>query len=931
MAERRVINTKFIFGFFVVLYVSISFTFGADTIFANQIIRYNDTIVSPQETFELGFFSPGNSMTYIGIWYKKRSYRTIVWVANRDAPLAHTSGELTLTLQGVLSLRDITTGTVLWNSSGTSLRNPIGRLLDTGNFIIYEEGDDFNQENPIWQSFDFITDTLLEGMKYGKNMVTGVEKRFRSWKSEDDPATGNFSYWVDTRGYPQLVLTEGPDIIKFRGGSWNGLRFTRFPNLRPNSIYNYTFVISQQEVYFSFKLINNLTLMRVVLHPDGRLQRLLWDDGKQDWTVFLAPESDQCDHYAVCGPNGRCNIDNSPICECLKGFEPKYPDRWSAADSSQGCQRTVELDCGPGEGFNIYSNLKLPDTRWSRYYQTMSLAECEKMCKSNCSCSAYTNSNISGTGSGCLLWFGDLIDIRKFSENGDTLYIRMPLSELDSIETRKSSSARIRLRVIVSVLFVVLVILVSICLFYRFNKKKQHQQGTSNNEFENDHENRSGEEDLELPLFGLSTLLKATNNFSVNNKLGEGGFGPVYKGISDALLGELNIPEALTEKEKNDILEKAHSAIILSLGDRVLREVSKELTAGGVWDKLESLYMTNSNCKSCILKETVAYVSNGNWSPYSAIDMKVPMEMWSGMKTSYDNLKVFGCVVYSHISQGKLDPRSQKCIMLGYPDGVKGYKLWRLYEGSPKATVSRNVVFKEYIMYKDVKDKWLAAMQDSMMSLHKNQTWVWVEKPEDQKVVDCKWIFKVKDGISGEVPTFKARAILSITEVFNLELEKLDVKTAFLHGNLDEKIYMRQPLEFEEKGQGDKDQDQIDDSKKFLMSAFEMKELGEAKKILGMEIHRDRVAGTIKLSRESYLKKVLSNNHMDDCKSLITPLAIHYRLSELDCRKNDEEKDKMVKVPYTNVVGSLMYIMVCTRPGIGYAFSIVSGYLSNPG
>ncbi|MFS7985373.1 putative non-specific serine/threonine protein kinase [Helianthus anomalus] len=60
----------------------------------------------------------------------------------------------------------------------------------------------------------------------------------------------------------------------------------------------------------------------------------------------------------------------------------------------------------------------------------MTLGECEKKCKSDCSCTTYTNSNISGTGSGCLLWFGNLIDIRTYSKNGDTLYIRMPPSEL---------------------------------------------------------------------------------------------------------------------------------------------------------------------------------------------------------------------------------------------------------------------------------------------------------------------------------------------------------------------------------------------------------------------------------------------------------------------------------------------------------------------
>ncbi|KAI7737099.1 hypothetical protein M8C21_031781 [Ambrosia artemisiifolia] len=522
-----------ILGFLVLLlYASVSYTYAEDTLSANHTIRYNETIVSPQETFELGFFSPGNTKNhYVGIWYKKRSYKTVVWVANRDTPLTNTSGELTLTLQGVLIVRDTTTGNITWSSANSSTMtslmnpNPIGQLLDTGNFIVY---DGINQENPIWQSFDCLSNTLLPGMKYGINLVTGVERHYISWKSDDDPASGEFTYGINISGYPQVFLMDGPNI-KFRGGPWNGLRYTGYPNLRPNPIYNYTFVLNERQVYFSYDLINTSVLMRVVLHPNGTTERLLWTDDKQEWNLYLAPTSDRCDSYAICGSFGRCNIDTSPFCECLKGFEPKSPDQWMSADSSQGCQRIIPLDCGPGEGFNKYSNLKLPDTRGSWYNQTMTLLECEKKCKSNCSCTAYTHLNISGAGSGCLLWFGDLIDIRTYSENGDTLYIRMPPSELDLVENRTGSSVGIRVRVMVPVAFVVLAILISLYLFYHFKRKKQHQQGTPTNMYEHDTENTNGDEDLELPLFGLLTLLKATNNFSMNNKLGEGGFGPVYK------------------------------------------------------------------------------------------------------------------------------------------------------------------------------------------------------------------------------------------------------------------------------------------------------------------------------------------------------------------------------------------------------------------
>ncbi|KAK9056995.1 hypothetical protein SSX86_024361 [Deinandra increscens subsp. villosa] len=538
---------KLIFGFLLlsasIIIIIITPTHAVDTISSDQIIRYNETIVSPLETFELGFFNPANSTNhYVGIWYKKISTGTVVWVANRNTPLTHTSGELTLTRHGVLHLRDATNGNIVWSSTNISsnplARKPMGKLLDTGNFIIYETGDNMNQEDPIWQSFDFMTETLLPGMKQGWDLVTGIDRYFTSWKSDDDPASGEFTYRLETRGYPQLILRDGDDI-KFRAGPWNGRGLSGVSNLIPNRFYNFTFVLNQKEAYYQYNLIDTSVFTRLVLQPTGRLERWLWIDDKQEWNLFLTRQNELCDQYAVCGPFGVCNIDKSPVCECLKGFEPTSLNQWKNTDWSQGCRHAIPLDCNPGEGFKKYSNLKLPDTQESWYNLSMTLVECEKMCKRNCSCTAYANSNTSGTGSGCLLWFGDLIDIRTINENGDTLYIRLSASELDSIENSRSSSAGNKIRVIIPVTFLVLIILVSICLFYRFYNKKQQQQavvtrltGTSGNGFQHDSENTStSDEYLELPLFGLSTIHKATNYFSMNNKLGEGGFGPVYKGV----------------------------------------------------------------------------------------------------------------------------------------------------------------------------------------------------------------------------------------------------------------------------------------------------------------------------------------------------------------------------------------------------------------
>nr|GEX77555.1 hypothetical protein [Tanacetum cinerariifolium] len=88
-------------------------------------------------------------------------------------------------------------------------------------------------------------------------------------------------------------------------------------------------------------------------------------------------------------------------------------------------------------------------------------------------------------------------------------------------------------------------------------------------------------------------------------------------------------------------------------------------------------------------------------SPSRAIEKKTPMDMWSGHPSDYGMLRIFCCVAYPHDKQGKLESRVVKCVLLGYPEGVKGYRLYRLDDESLKIVTSRNVVFNESVMYKD--------------------------------------------------------------------------------------------------------------------------------------------------------------------------------------------------------------------------------------
>ncbi|CAM8959013.1 unnamed protein product [Rhodiola kirilowii] len=316
-------------------------------------------------------------------------------------------------------------------------------------------------------------------------------------------------------------------------------------------------------------------------------------------------------------------------------------------------------------------------------------------------------------------------------------------------------------------------------------------------------------------------------------------------------------------------------------------------------------------------------------------------------------------------------------------------------------------------------------MQEEMESLKKNLTWEIVDKPSKARLVGCKWVFKRKDGIPGvEAPRLKARLvakgftqkegidfneiyspvvkhrsiriILSLVANFNLELEQLDVKTAFLHGSLDETIYMRQPEGFNvgdsdkkvcllkkslydlkqsprqwyrkfdefmmncnfkrssydwciyykllESGSliylllyvddmliASKDLMAINDLKHQLNTNFEMKDLGAAKRILGMQIQRHRKAGTLFLCQSDYLGKVLERFDMQNAKSVSIPVASHFKVSKDQEPQDDQERDQMKNVPYSNAVGCLIYAMVCTRPDIAHGVSLVCRHMANPG
>ena len=213
----------------------------------------------------------------------------------------------------------------------------------------------------------------------------------------------------------------------------------------------------------------------------------------------------------------------------------------------------------------------------------------------------------------------------------------------------------------------------------------------------------------------------------------------------------------------------------------------------------------------------------------------------------------------------------------------------------------------------------------------------------------------------------------------------MDVKPAFLHGDLHEDIYMQQPKGFVAKGkekmvcklkrslyglkqaprewyhkfdafmqsQGFR-RSQVDHCMytkkagdgsliilvlyvddmlivgKDIHGSFDMKDLGDANHILGMRILRKSSKGVLFLSQQEYISKVLQRFNMEGGKTIGVPLPPYLKLSAEDSPTSDDEKAEMAKVPYASAVGSLIYAMVATRPDIAFAVGVVSRYMANP-
>ncbi|KAH7842647.1 hypothetical protein Vadar_007684 [Vaccinium darrowii] len=204
----------------------------------------------------------------------------------------------------------------------------------------------------------------------------------------------------------------------------------------PNSplVYNFTYVDNENETYFTYWVYNPSIITRFIMDVSGQIKKMTWLENPGQWIVFWSKPREQCEVYAFCGPFGTCNQITQPFCTCLNGFSPKFPVDWNLSDYSGGCARETELQCGntsvanqkSTDKFYVYSNVVLPVNSLS-VNASSGASECEYSCLNNCTCTAY-----SYDSHGCLIWIGELVNLRQLSSNdgsGRTLHLRLAASE----------------------------------------------------------------------------------------------------------------------------------------------------------------------------------------------------------------------------------------------------------------------------------------------------------------------------------------------------------------------------------------------------------------------------------------------------------------------------------------------------------------------
>ncbi|KAF8765971.1 hypothetical protein HU200_008013 [Digitaria exilis] len=573
---------------------------GGDTLAPGQALAAGDKLVSSNGKFALGFFQPGainisSSSTspgggwYLAIWFHKIPVLTPVWVANRETPIPDPdlrSSRLQLSGDGNLLLL-----VVVSNSNNATQQSVVvcttatAVLLGTGNFVVRSQSPASKSNHTVqvvWQSFDDPTDVALPGAKIGWNKVTGLNRVGISWRSRTDPGLGAFSVGLETNGTIRRVMVSRRVYPSKVYWSWSpdsspmqipALRELLRMNPQTRGLVVPDYVDNDEEEYYTYTSPDESSSTFLSLDTSGQTKLNVWSQADQSWGSIYVQPVDPCRPYATCGPFTVCTGSSDPPCQCMhESFYRTSPRDWDLGDRTGGCSRNTPLDCDVDTSTDVFhpmASVTLPygpqTTPWKLNNNNpapASRSECERACLGNCSCTAYSYQD-----SQCSVWHGELFSVNKndgveISSGDSTLYIRLAAVDSPSAATRgrrRRAVARVAIAATASAIGFGLLIMITLLLVISWRKRFFTWCGAS---MSSSHANDSqGGVAGVIVAFRYADLSRATKNFS--EKLGEGGFGSVFKGV---LAGDLTTLVAVKRLDSARQGEKQFRAEVGALG-----------------------------------------------------------------------------------------------------------------------------------------------------------------------------------------------------------------------------------------------------------------------------------------------------------------------------------------------------------------------------
>ncbi|GLJ11994.1 hypothetical protein SUGI_0181610 [Cryptomeria japonica] len=347
------------------------------TLGSTLIYPQNSKWVSPNGQFAFGFYElPATDLYVVGIWFDNIPSKTLVWTVMKDKRdlAVEKMSSLQLTNNG-LSLYD-STKELKW-SAAPSEKVAKAAMRNNGNLVLLS-----SSLEPIWQSFDYPTDTLLPGQEL-------------KWKSTIYSKASNTNL---SSGRFELALQEDGNLVLYpvervyQGAYWSSRQLFGEASLKFGmGGFLYLVNTTNNMTLTKGEAGNGRFLRRVTLESDGILAQYVWnlDGHNSSWTTVWKPVNDPCrDVKGQCGRNGICqpNSQNKPDCHCPPHFN--FIDN---QDHFKGCTREW-----PSCSANSNSNMsRLDNTDWMNgndYSLLVGLSDsaCQQACIDDCMCTVVT-------------------------------------------------------------------------------------------------------------------------------------------------------------------------------------------------------------------------------------------------------------------------------------------------------------------------------------------------------------------------------------------------------------------------------------------------------------------------------------------------------------------------------------------------------------